>query len=295
MAKSKGILLLAVGHPYYGQMAVNLAMSLKYTTPEIPITLITDDGGRKYITAEQQTLFDGMLLCPKEYLTFRGRTNYVKPKVYLNHFTPYDKTLFLDVDMIMTPHKSVRDIFEQCDGIPFTMQNRGCLDLAKKDIDRNANFIIWATTGQIIEAFGFESGKLFNLSSELIYWEKSKKTDKLFSRAQELYESPKVRHIDFGGGVPDELPYTIAMIENDMYPHIEVWRPIYWEAFDKQQPTEKVINERYFGVSLGGNIVPKYTRKIYTNLVMFYGRHHKMTTNPNIKDKRQFIDERKTI
>jgi hypothetical protein len=292
--KTRGILLLAVGHPYYGDMAVNLAMSLKFTAPEIPITLVTDTNGMRYIDAQRQKLFDGILTCPDEYTTFRGRKSYVKPKVYLNHFSPYDQTIFLDVDMIMTPKKSIRDVFDECDGVQFTMQNRGHLDLAKVQ-DPDAMFIIWASTGKIKDAFGFESGKLYNLSSEFIYWEKSKKTDGLFARAQSLFESPKVRHIDFGGGVPDELPFTCSMIEMSMYPHKDVWRPIFWESFDKVQPQEKIINERFFGVSLGGNIVPKYTRKIYTNLVKFYGKHHGLTTHRPIKDKRQFIQERKTI
>lgn len=292
--KTTGVLLLAVGHPYYGEMAFNLAMSLKFTTPDMPITLVTDDHGGRYLTDDKRKMFDGILKCPKEYTTFRGRENYVKPKVYLNHFTQYDCTLFLDADMIMTPHKTIRDIFTECKGKPFTMQNRGFMDLADVK-EPNAHFIIWATTGQIVDAFGFKEGKLYNLSSECIYWEKGKKSEKIFTDAQSLYESPKVKHVDFGGGVPDELPFTISMVKNNTYPHRDVWRPIFWESFDKVQPKEKIINDKYFGVSLGGNVVPKYTRKIYNNLVTFYGNHHGVTTHRPIKDKRQYLIDRKTI
>lgn len=292
--KGHGILLLALGHPYYGDMAFNLAMSLKYTAPNIPITLVTDDAGLRYLTDDQRKMFDGILKCPDLYTDFRGRKSFVKPKVYLNHFTPYKRTIFIDADVIMTPKKSIQDVFDDCKGQTFTMQNRGHLDLTDVQ-DRNANFIIWASTGQIMDAFGFKKGKLYNLSSEFIYWESNKKSDAVFARAQSLFESPKVKHIDFGGGVPDELPFTISMIENNVYPHRDVWRPIFWESFDKVQPQEKIINDKYFGVSLGGNIVPKYTRKIYTNLVKYYGNHHGLTTHRPIRDKRQFIEERKTI
>lgn len=292
--KTRGILLMALNHPYYGDMAFNLAMSLKYTAPELPITLITDARGFQYMDGKKQSMFDTILKCPDQYTDFRGRKSYIKPKVYLNHFTPYDKTIFLDADMIMTPRKTIMDLFDECSGKSFTMQNRGCLDLSQPS-DPNANFMIWATTGQIMDAYGLTAGRLYNLSSELIYWEKGEQSEKVFETAQQLFESPKVRHIDFDGGVPDELPFTMSMILNNTYPHKDVWRPIFWEAFDKIQPQEKEINEKYYGVSLGGNIVLKYTRKIYKNLVTFYGNHHGVTTHSPIRDKRQFLTDRKTI
>ena len=291
--KTKGIILLALNHPYYGELAFNLAMSLKFTSPNLSITLLADAGGMAYLTADKQKLFDGIILCPETYSTFRGRKNYLKPKVYLNHFTPYDKTLFLDVDMIMTPKKSIESLMDDCNGVAFTMQNRGHLDLEHGNLDNG--FIIWANSKEIKESHGFTTGKLYNLSSELIYWEKGKKSDNIFTDAQRLLESPGVKYTDFAGGVPDELPFAISMIKNDCYPHIDTWRPIYWESFDKVQPTEGDINSKYFGVSLGGNIIPNYTKKIYTNLVKFYGRHHGVTIHGPVKDKRQFLTDRKSI
>lgn len=293
MADSKGILLIALGHPYYGEMAFNLAMSIKYTT-SLPVTLLTDSGGRRYLNDEKLTMFDSVLDCPDEYTTYKGRKNYLKPKVYLNHFTPYDKTIYLDVDMILTPKKNISELMDECSGVALTIQNRGFIDLSK-DYDKNAKFIIWATTGNIADAFNFTEGKLFNLSSELIYFEKGIDSDAIFKDAQQLFETPNVKYLDFGGGVPDELPFTISMIKNNIYPHKENWKPIFWEHFDKQTPQETEINKRFFGVSLGGNIVPKYTRRIYTNLVKFYARHHKLTTHVQIKDKRQFLTDRTTI
>jgi len=288
--KTKGILLIAINHPYYGDMAYNLALSIKKNAPNVNISILKDINGIRYLQPDQLEIFDKLITCPDEYTTFRGRKNYLKPKVYLNHFTPYDCTLYLDVDMILTPQKSIETLLNELEGVEFTMQNRGYLDLSK-DVAEDTKSTIWAKDSDIKNEFNFKEGKLYNLSSEVIYFENTKNTKALFIEAQKLFESPKVKYVDFADGIPDELPFSIAMVIKKMYPHQDNWRPIFWESFDRVQPQEKIIYQKYYGISLGGNIVPNYTRKIYLNLVSFYG----MKTKKPLKNKRDFLENRKTI
>ena len=292
--KTTGVVLFAMGHPYYGYMAHQLAMSLKYGSPDVKIALFIDDRGGQYLDKHKQSVFDKILKMPKEYTTFKGRQNFLKPKVYLNHLSPWDNTLYLDVDMIWNPKRKVGDFLNNLQGIPLTMKNNGHIDMAKsKDLD--SKYIIWATTRDVMTAHGFKSGRLYNLSSEVIYFEKSKKTDQFWSDAQELFSKPNVKHVDFADGVPDELPFTIAMAKNKIYPHTDNWRPVFWESFEKKQPIERDLWGSHWALSLGGNIVPKYTKRVYDNLIRWYGNQFGCKNIWFAKDKRSFIQSRQTI
>lgn len=292
--KTTGIVLFALGHPYYGNMAHQLAMSLKHGSPNVNIALFVDDRGGQYLDKHKLSLFTKVLKIPSEYTQFRGRENFLKPKVYLNHLSPWDKTLYLDVDMIWNPKRQVETLLNELSGVGFTMQNNGHLDMAKsKDLD--SKYVIWATSRDIMTAHGFKSGKLYNLSSELFYFEKSKKNDQFFTDAQSLFESPKVKHVDFADGVPDELPFTIAMVKNKIHPHIDKWRPVFWESFSKVQPVERDLWSSNDALSLGGNIVPKYTKRVYNNLVRWYGNQFGCQNVWFARDKRSFINSRQVI
>lgn len=214
--------------------------------------------------------------------------------MYLNHLSPWDKTLYLDVDMIWNPKRNAGEFIKGLNGKSFTMQNRGHLDMGKSK-DLESKFTIWAKTKDIMTAHGFKSGKLYNLSSELIYFEKSTKLEKFWSDTQSLFDSPKVKHVDFADGVPDELPFSIAMVKNKIYPHIDNWKPIFWESFIKKQPVERDLWAEFNGLSLGGNIVPKYTKKVYDNLALWYANHYGVSNIWKAKDKRTFINSRQTI
>ena len=293
-AKTTGVVLVALGHPYYGNMAHQLAMSLKFGAPDLDVALFIDDRGGQYLDKHKRSLFDKVLKMPKEYTRFRGRESFLKPKVYLNHLSPYDKTLYLDVDMVWNPKRNAGEFIKELNGVGFTMQNRGHLDMAKsKDLD--SKYMIWATTRDVMTAHGFKSGKLYNLSSELIYFEKSTKIDKFWDDTQSLFESPKVKHVDFADGVPDELPFTIAMVKNKIYPHMDNWKPVFWESFMKIQPVERELWGSFNALSLGGNIVPKYTKKIYDNLITWYGNQFGCSNVWKCKDKRSFVKSRQQI
>ena len=61
----KGVVILTLGHAYWGRWAYNLAMSLKYQSPDINISLLYAGEGINQI--QDTTLFDKFIEIPEKY------------------------------------------------------------------------------------------------------------------------------------------------------------------------------------------------------------------------------------
>ena len=296
---TRGVIIACLDQPYYGNYAFQLALSLKHTAPNVKITLLCNDAGKGHLTQDKLSFFDKVIKVSDLAVTSKGRPATLKFKTYLYDVSPYDETIYLDADTLFLPKKSINDLF---DSIPkdcnFTIQNRGCLDLKTSTPEQlNSRFTIWANSQQIKDAYKFTEGKLYNLSSELIYFKKDKDVKKLFDTAKKEYDNIKVKHEAFNGGVPDELPFAISMIKLGITPHLDNWRPFYWEAFDKLRllNNPKQLYAVYYGVSFGGNMQENFIKKFYHNLAQYYCNNSGVQHVFDLKNKRSFLPNRHTI
>src|SRR5687767_9890096 len=113
LKQETGILLLAIGHPYYGRMAYNLAISLKANDINTHITLVYTDSAITHINQRNMWVFDNKMPYPNTDEPFG-----VKLKLY--DLTPYERTIYIDVDALWVNKQSPAKLFEQLKGIPFT-------------------------------------------------------------------------------------------------------------------------------------------------------------------------------
>ncbi len=287
----KGIIILALGHAYWGRWAYNLAMSIKANDPSALITLLYAGNGKAQI--RDTSLFHKMIEVPKKYYLTDGRTEYMKVKTALYKLTPYSETICLDADTIWVNGRPISQLFADLNKVDFTMANRSWMNL-ENDIIPDA-FGVWASPNHIKEHFKFKKGRFYNLSSEMIYFKKDKKIAKLFSDAFKLYDAP-VNHVTFNGGMPDELPFTISMIKNDIYPHKDNYKPFYWEAAEKPpQRLQGADLKGYYAYSMGGHMSHPIMKKTYDNFVKFYGRQFNVMHPYLWIDKRMWMPERSNL
>lgn len=289
---NKGIILLAAGHAYWGRWAYNLALSIKYSNPSLKITLLYAGDGKNQI--HDTTLFDKMIEVPREYYENYKGIQYLKVKTALYKLSPYKETIYLDSDMLLTPKRKLSELFDQFKDIDFTMANRGFVKLDENPRDE---FGVWCTPDEVKKAFGFTKGKFYNLTSEFIYFKKKRAVGKLFADAFKLFDTDKITpNRFFNGGMPDELPFTIAMIKNGLYPHKDNFLPIYWEASNK--PPLRLSGgdlNMYYGYSMGGHIAHPIMKKTYDNLVQFYSNQFQ-NGNPYFWiDKRRWMPGRSNL
>ena len=284
---NKGVLLIAIGHPDYVKMAVNLAASIKATDKDCPIALVHNESSVKALRASQEFLFDHLIECPEEAFTTDGKTEYIKVKTWMYKLSPFKETLFLDVDMIWFMQVSPLKAMEKLSNYNWTMSSTG-----------KAEFSVWCDLEEVKKVYNSEDG-FWNYHSEFVYFKKCTETRKYFNEVQKRFANPQLKTLtNFGGArLADELAFQLASIVTGQYPHKEVFNPVMWFARDRRQMNLRIheLKHMYLAYSVGGhrtpNIVKDYYNKLAAAAFIKVGLHYPY----KLKDKRNFIPERSKI
>ena len=287
-----GILIVAVGHGNYGKLAATLAMSIKGNGSKYPIHLVYTESTLKAIGEDYINFFDSKSECPEEYLLNNGEQCFIKVKSYINELTPFDNTLFLDSDIIMINNGMLDTIIDEIKDVEFTVKNSGLTSYDSDKITKDS--IQWANLIEIKEAYGFTNEDIWNVHSEFIWWKKTEANNQLFNDWIYNFENLKVSNIEFGGCIPDELPLWIAMIQNKIVPHQEVFHPTFWPMDASKQMRIIDLRKDYCGVSIGGNNLSPLTKNNYDLLVSLFANITNMRYKYFAQPKKKWLPERHT-
>lgn len=284
---TKGILILAFGHPYYGRYAHNLAVSLKHADPDMPIALVYGGDALNHLSVfDISKVFDQQIPVPKEYVTREGVTEWLKAKTFLFNLSPFDETLYLDADTLWLPGHKPSELFSQFKDIDFTIANHGPTKSENIKDD-----YVWAKYSDIIQGFGLTGDELYyRCSSEFVYFKKNERTEKLFRAWQSNYDNINIDHKPFAGAIPDELPLSVAMMQTGVYPHQDMYRPIYWQNAERKIYND--IYQRFYALSAGGKVNGDWTHKHYNRLVSHYFNRAGLRHIWELQNKRRFLPER---
>ena len=296
---NRGIFILALGHPFYGRMAFNLACSIKNEDPAAKITLgYCGDALKELFRYNIAEVFDQVTEVPIECMLKRGHTEYLRAKLHFLHLSPYDYTLFLDADTIWLPGKPVSRLMELMmdEQIEFSIQASDKVDMADDEAVRQADST-WCHPRNIKSAYGIQAGFLYTIFSEFIWAAKTERNLQLFEAALEIYDNPKVEFLEFAGGIPDELPIAIAMAILGIEPHQPKFLPIYWEHREKLQLHNKpdLLNADFWLYSIGGKVTPKYVKSHYNFLADVAFQKRGLRYPYHVVNKREFLPERSKI
>jgi len=271
---NKGVLIIALGHKNYYRMAVNLAASIKRNSPNIHISIVVDS-----IHEDNAHVFDNIISAKYD--------NPVEAKTDVYDLSPYDKTLYLDADMILLPDVDLEKLFVELENVDFTIMNACAGD----------DYSVWASADAIRFATGNTEDPLPAYYSELIYFTKCSRIESYFEAVQHEYKTATLRGRTFAGVMADELAFTLASMKLKIFPHKLNWLPVFWHFRDKKdtgmQPYQ--LCEKYYGYSLGGNITPAYAKAQYDNLVTYYAQVMKVTKPFKALDKRTYLSNRSKI
>lgn len=270
---SRGILLVAMGHSVYGDMAFNLALSIRHSDKTIPIHLAWAAGAIGNLDQGQKKVFSSMSEVPLEVYNSGSSSNYIRTKLFLYDLSPFDQTIFMDVDMIMF-EKPISKLFDQLSNVDFTITNEGFLIEESEVVNEKYSF--WADPNTIRVAYmdypGFEEGKLYMCRSEFIYFTKSEKNKMFFELAKDIYDNPRIDVSTFANHLPDEFAFNIAGRILHQYPHQDNFSPIYWEYLHSPKK-RKTVSPQYndcYGYSIGGNRRDDKERDVYNSHVRYY-------------------------
>jgi len=273
---SIGILLLATGHQNYYRMAVNLAASIKRHNAQVDISCVID-------ASPFPIAFSPLI--DKHFRIPSMLPGDLKTRIY--ELSPYDRTLYLDVDMIMLPDRDITELFTELDGVPFTVMNTCAGD----------DYSVWVDATAIRSATQNVDDPLPAYYSELMYFEKCEYTASYFEKVRYEYVTSELRGKQFAGGMADELAFILASMKGRIFPHKLNWLPIFWHFRDRKdtglQPYQ--LAKKYYGYSLGGNRTPPHVKAQYDNLVSYYAQVMKVTKPYKAVDKRMYLSNRSKI
>lgn len=275
MQLKKGILLIATGHPNYGNMAYNLACSVK-SIEDVQIAIVWSDNSLNHLTETQLQIFSHRIKLHEKYNTGFGT------KLHLDQLTPFDKTLYLDADMLWLGRKP-SELFEQLDGIDFTCITEG-------DSDKpNPKYYFWAEAREIKDAYQVEW--VPQTRSECLYFEK-KEVFKFCRKIKPDVMLTTIRR--FGEWIPDELYFNIALAKLNIRPG--KWMPAYWARLHNElMPNLSVLYKEYFLLSFGSNAASPTMKRAYDNVMNVVCRKLGLPYMFKLKSKKEWAPGRLKI
>lgn len=287
--KSRGIVTIAVRHPYYGRMAYNLCATVKAENPDAVFAVIADESGLLHLSEYQKQLFDEII--PIDGKPLHG----VSLKLMLHELSPFDETIFIDADTIWIPGARVDNLFNEFpEDCYFSAITEGEHNFETKESDVSKKYTFWADVESIGKEYRFKKGKIFQWRSEVMFLRKGKKTKEFFALANKIYSNPSVGFLKFVNGVPDELAINIAACKIGLCPHEFRWRPSFWVNMHGAripQPRDLAL-QKYYVVSCGGGYAAYSLRKNYARIMKVtmkkLNRQHVFELIP----KTEFIKER---
>lgn len=255
-----GVLLVACGDPLYGRLAFNCAVSLKCAEPTLEIALAHTPSALASLSDEQRGVFDHLVdasaSCDAE------TEDFIRPKAFLNELTPFDDTLFLDVDTLWSPKKRVSDLIAELSPFDYTAMN-----YARYEVGSGARppapYTWWAPPEDVERHYDLRDGYLYQQSTTLVWFRKRPEIERFYATLQELYMSPRqLLSVVFREMRPDELYYNVAGNRCRLYPHILAYQPVYFFFIHHAWPTA-AITQDFWAITTAG----KYHSDAFSSLV----------------------------
>lgn len=277
----KGVLIIAVGHEIYYLMAVNLAASIRVNDPDLQICLVTDHE----VMDPHKMLFDIVKEPTERSITQDGQKQWIKAKLFMYDFSPFDQTIALDADQVMIPGRKLSPLFDQLAGINYTMSNHGLAEVS-----------IWANIQEVKDLYGDKP--FWNFHSEFVFFRKDKAVKKYFATAIKVYEDNKIRSATrfAAANMADELAFQAASMITDIYPHEINWSPNFWYRsnlkISRKYPYE--LDPTFLTYSVGGNQLPAAIQTNYNNLVSHYFHSLGLQHPYKVMNKQSYLPERKS-
>lgn len=289
---TKGVLLIATGHSNYIKMAFNMALSLRVTNPECLIALAHSKGLNELLSHNEKSYFNKFVEIPEELYTYKGEIEHPMVKTRMYELSPWDHTLYFDVDSVWFNTKKISDLFSELEGEPVSFQ---CKD--KFDIQTEWGCLWNVKQGglkAIREIYNITDNRdIYELQSSMMYFEKGEIAKNFFETAHECYIKRPFEFFTWANGIPDELVFNIATALCNITLKKFPYKPLYFIDYAHPRERTKIMND-YYALSMAGNWLPNPVVEFYNSLVKWnYTRHQAHIRFPYLwKNKKEFLPER---
>jgi hypothetical protein len=212
----QGIILIALGHPYYAQLAVNLVMSIKHNQPDMPITLFHDKHSIAGIPEDKRRYFDAFGEVEDDFYIIAGKKHFGLMKTKMNQLaarTDYDHVLYIDVDSLAIPGTNLNKFFETTAVAGFATEFRGTINLTTAPA--NTKIGGWLACGHVKGKFALKDANIpsYTQSSWIGFDKNSDEVNEIFTEAENMFHYfMKLGNAALWyNSVPDELCFALSM------------------------------------------------------------------------------------
>lgn len=254
----KGIIIFAVGSPYYGKLAYNLCVSIK-AVEDFPVCIVHSSQSISHLSEDQKNIFDQFIELPPNVPMGCGA------KLWGYDISSFKETLLLDADMLWLPQRKPSDLFNELKEVNFTSITEGYWTKEVKDI--NPVYFFWADPAEISEVY--KVAKVYQWRSETMYFKKGELIEDMFKTAQRVFiDSGLKSEAKYATGTADELGLNVAAAVHDVHPHVYKWKPAYWHLLNKgAYPEFAALYSNYYLASFGSNVASTISRQFYDRIM----------------------------
>ena len=187
----RGLITIAYGNSKYIKMGKILARSIRLNSPNVKLAVVTDSDD-----SELSSLFDHVIKINLQWPPG------VAQKLYLDHYTPFDETIFIDSDCIVYKNLDlIWDYYQSCD---FGIKGYNYLTAQQQHYSIE-------DLSACLEQLKLKRMASFN--SGVIYFNKTKKAKAIFANAREIYNQRDALTLKEFKNAPvnDEPIFALAM------------------------------------------------------------------------------------
>jgi len=270
-----GILLIAIdafGGGFYQQLAYNLALSIKLDTPNMPITVITDSVDFKYLSKEQIALFDYKIEAKEDDYFEEYLMNPFKLKTKIYEYTPFENTLYLDVDgLFLYGNKTLSSLFEKLNTCDFQIHEVRRYTKA----NYHESGMIWTQPNEnspnhfktLWDAYGIGDTDIYpEYNSSFIWFKKTDSNKEYFNQVAINYNDRRVTFKALGKSYPDEMAWNITSAKMQHLGAFSEFKPCYFEWEHTNKEFDYIAKECWFMMLAGGFQITKMVT-YYNNLI----------------------------
>lgn len=271
-----GITLLAIGRPCYIQFAYNMALSIRFHSPEVKIQLLTEESLLDTLPDMHKIYFDIVTILKEEDYKKDGELFPALAKIRMYNYFAFDKTIYLDVDGVLL--KPI-DLFDQDSFYKSQVVGWG----SKNDTEWEE--MVWAYPVDIWEKYNLGDKKMPFLNSSFQYVKECAESEQLYNQAYKNLMNPldvSLLRFSWGRNQPDELYMNLALCQLEINPEMTPKWPVYFSNRKVDKPD--YLTEHHYILGLYGD-----STHTHPSLLQYYNRlihsYSKQLTGRNIEYK----------
>ncbi len=252
----KGILLIAADNKKYLHMACNLSASIRQSNEKVPIALYYDKESNIEERIEELSFVDGLfdIIHPinNKHFKYGGQkeVGYLKNNVY--NFSPFKKTLYIDVDSLIFRDNNISDLFSLVNSRSFCFPHT--LVKSYGSLRSGDNSLDWFDFSDIEPFLSPKLNAVNELKSYFFLFKKCKETSTFFERVnyyfKKMYDGKIQQTFDWHHSVSDEPVFILALHDDKEWKDFTIKNNYMFNHFNGN--TTKNVRKKYYGVTYSG-------------------------------------------